>query len=205
MQVIDLSHTLVTDMAVYPGDETRVLIERISEHGPGSHQSSALGMGCHTGTHIDLPLHFREGEPDLSSFPVAGCLGRAVVLPAPQGEIGPDVLDDLDPAALDFVIFRTGWQRRWGTPAYYRDWPFLARETAERLADADLRGVGLDSPSVDPLDARTAHEILAAAGLINVENLSALERLPDEPFLFLALPLRLAGAEASPVRAIALI
>lgn len=205
MKVVDLSHTVYSDMPVYPGDETRTTVTRVSEHGAGSHQASTFAMSCHAGTHIDLPLHFREGEPDLESYPVAGCLGRAVVLPAPQGAIGPDVLADVDLGALDFVIFRTGWQRRWGTPDYYRNWPWLELGTAERLADAGLRGVGLDGPSVDPLDGRNVHDLLAAAGLINVENLTHLDRLPDEPFLFLALPLRLSGAEASPVRAIALL
>ncbi len=205
MDIVDLSHTVRTDMPAYPGDEIRTVVERLSEHGAGTHQSSALSMGCHVGTHIDLPLHFNEGGADLESFPVSGCVGRALAVPAPQGAIGPDVLASADLDGLDFVILRTGWQRRWNTPDYYRDWPWLQRDTAERLAGAGLRGVGLDGPSVDPLGGQNAHEILAAAGMIIVENLTALDRLPDEPFLFAALPLRLAGAEASPVRAIALL
>ncbi|MBA4377307.1 MAG: hypothetical protein C0395_01385 [Gemmatimonas sp.] len=71
------------------------------------------------------------------------------------------------------------------------------------MAEAGLKGVGLDSPSIDPFGVETAHLILAEAGLINIENLAALDRLPAGPFRFAALPLRLAGAEASPVRAVA--
>jgi kynurenine formamidase len=122
-----------------------------------------------------------------------------------MGRIAADVLDGADLADLDFVLLRTGWERHWGTPRYYRDWPWLEPALAERLAGAGLRGVGLDSPSVDPLDEGASHERLAAGGLINVENLANLDRLPDGPFLFMAFPLRLQGAEASPVRAVALL
>jgi len=205
MDVIDLSHILRTGMAVYPGDETVPRIDRLSEHGEGKHQSSALAMGCHTGTHVDLPLHFRAGEPALEAFPPAGCAGRARVLDAPAGRIPADALDGADLADLDFVLLRTGWERHWGTPRYYDGWPWLDPDLADRLADAGLRGVGLDSPSIDPLGGSTVHERLAAAGLINVENLANLDRLPDGPFLFAAFPLRLEGAEASPVRAVALL
>ncbi len=203
MKLIDLSHTVFTDMPAYPGDETRTVIERLADHGEGTHRLSAFAMGCHVGTHIDLPLHFRDGEPALDALPPEACFGRARVLSAPQGAIGPDVFATADLTSLDFVILRTGWDRRWGTAAYYETWPWLTPETATLLAGAGLRGIGLDNPSVDPIDIHISHEILAAAGMINVENLTNLDRLPDEPFLFMALPLRLAGAEASPVRAVA--
>jgi arylformamidase len=205
MKLIDLSHTVFTDMPAYPGDESRTLIERVSEHGETAHQCSIFSMGCHVGTHIDLPLHFLDGEPSLDILPPDVCLGRARVFSAPQGAVGPEVFATADLSGLDFVILRTGWERRWGTDDYYRNWPWLTPESATLLAGAGLRGVGLDTPSVDPLDVHTSHEILAAAGMINVENLANLDPLPDEPFLFMALPLKLAGAEASPVRAVALL
>jgi len=192
-------------MDVYPGDETAPAIERLSDHGDGQHRSSAFGMGCHTGTHIDLPLHFKAGEPALEDYPLARCFGRARVFTVPQGRITATALDGIDLSDLDFVLLRTGWERHWGTPRYYRDWPWLDPGLADLLACAGLCGVGLDSPSVDQLDVHASHEKLAAAGLINVENLANLGRLPDESFLFVAMPLKLEGAEASPVRAVALI
>ncbi len=81
----------------------------------------------------------------------------------------------------------------------------LARRWRATLAGAGLKGVGLDSPSIDPLDARICHDLFAAAGMINVENLANLAALPAGLFDFLVLPLKLAGTEASPVRAVALI
>jgi kynurenine formamidase len=205
MTIIDLSHVLRTGMAVYPGDPSVPTITRLAEHGPSSHQSSALEAGCHAGTHIDLPLHFKDGEQALEAYPLDRCWGRAVVVDAPAGEIGPDTLDGVDLAAADFVIFRTGWESRWGTPDYYADWPWLAADTARRLAAAGLKGVGIDGPSIDTAIDQTAHVVLAAAGFVNIENMANLGALPSQPFTLLILPLKLEGAEASPVRAAALI
>jgi kynurenine formamidase len=73
------------------------------------------------------------------------------------------------------------------------------------LAQSKLKGVGLDTPGVDPLGVRSVHDLFAAAGMINVENLANLAALPEVPFDFIVFPLKLAGAEASPVRAVALI
>lgn len=203
MPLIDLSHLLTDGMAVYPGDEIVPEIRRLSDHGAGSHRSSAWSAGCHSGTHIDLPLHFRAGEPDLAAYPLDRCRGTAVVVDAPQDAVPAAALEGIDLAGVDFVLLRTGWEEHWGTPRYYERWPWLAPEAAERLAASGLKGVGLDSPSVDPFGVETSHRILAAAGMINIENLAHLGSLPRGRFAFWALPLRLDGAEASPVRAAA--
>jgi len=205
MHLVDLSHVIRSGMAVYPGDVTVPQIVRESSHGPDSHQSSSLRLGCHVGTHIDLPLHFLDGQPDLAAFPLERCRGRAVAVDAAVGAVDADVFAGLDLADVDFVLIRTGWESRWGTPDYYDGWPFITAVAARLLAAAGLKGVGLDSPSVDPHGVTDAHGILAAAGLINVENLTNLVALPAAGFVFQALPLRLDGAEASPVRAMALL
>jgi kynurenine formamidase len=209
MPLIDLSHIIATGMPQWPGDDQALRIVRRSEHGPDSHQSSSLELGCHVGTHIDAPLHFLAGEPGLEALPPGRFVGRARVVRCGEGETpGPlpaAVLDGLDLAPLDFVVFDTGWGRHWGTPRYYREWPWYSEELARRLADAGLLGTGLDSPSLDPYGGQAAHDICAPAGMINVENLANLGALPDAVFTLLVLPLRLQGAEASPVRAVALL
>lgn len=209
MQLIDLSHTIVPGMAQWPGDRQPLAIHRRSEHGPGNHMSSALEFGCHVGTHIDLALHFKAGERPIEQLPLDAFAGRARVVRAPAGRgAGPleaALLDGVDLAGLDFVLFCTGWDRHWGTDRYYREWPFYGEELAARLAGAGLKGSGLDTPSLDPYAGQRAHDLCAAAGMINVENLAGLDRLPDAPFTLLVLPLKLAGTEASPVRAAALL
>ena len=208
MSIIDLSHTIVPDMAQWPGDEQPLRLPRRSEHGPDNHLSSALELGCHVGTHIDAPLHFLAGEPGLDKLPVSRFVGRGLVVsvPAvdPPGPVGPEILVGFALTEIDFVLIHTGWDREWGTPRYYQEWPWLSAELAGALAGAGLKGVGLDTSSLDPYDGRQAHDICAAAGLINLENLANLAAVPPGPFLLLVLPLKLYQTEASPVRAVAI-
>jgi len=115
------------------------------------------------------------------------------------------VCDGVDLTNVDFVLFDTGWDRHWGTDRFYREWSYLSPELAELLAGAGLKGVGLDTPSLDHFDGQAAHDICAPAGMINIENLANLGALPDDGFTLLVLPLKLEGTEASPVRAVAIV
>jgi len=209
VELIDLSHTIVPGMAQWPGDDQPLAIHRRSEHGPDRHMSSALAFGCHIGTHIDLALHFRDGEPPIEQLPLSAFAGRARVVRAGDGDtVGPlpaSLLDGVDLAGIDFLLFDTGWSRHWGTPRYYRQWSWYGEDLARRLAAAGLKGSGLDTPSLDTYGGHVAHDICAAAHMINIENLAGLDRLPDVPFTLFVLPLKLQGTEASPVRAAALL
>ena len=170
-------------------------------------------MGCHVGTHIDTPYHFLDGQPPLEQLPLEMFRGRARVIDATAdlvtnsvtNSITSEVIAGRDLSRLDYVILRTGWERHWGTVQYYTDWPTVSTELAQGLAAAGLKGVGLDCPSSDPVDGRAAHDLFAAAGMINVENLANLAELPATDFELLVLPLKLYGTEASPVRAAALV
>ena len=209
MKLIDLSHTIIPDMPQWPSDKQALKIPRRSLHGPDSHMSSSLEFGCHVGTHIDAPLHFLEGAAGVDQMPLDRFIGQGVVIRAGDGDsvaaLGPEVCRDVDLDAADFVLFDTGWDRHWGTERYYREWSYLSPDLAELLASSGLKGVGLDTPSLDPFDGQKAHDICAPAGLINLENLANLGALPARDFTLLALPLKLKDTEASPVRAMAMI
>ena len=209
MKIIDLSHTIYSGMAQYPEDPELPRIKHVMTHEKNDILASALEISCHLGTHIDIPYHFLRGQPSLEKIPIEAFFGKGRVVDAPAadppGEISLTVLDGVDLEGVDYLIIRTGWEHRWGTPRYYQAWPFLSSELAVLLAESKLKGVGLDTPSTDPMGARFVHDLFATAGMINVENLAHLAALPEFPFDFMVLPLKLAGAEASPVRAVALI
>ncbi len=209
MKLIDLTHTIVPGMPQWPGDRQPLEIPRQSLHGPESHMSSSLNFGCHVGTHIDAPLHFLAGEPGIDQIPLDRFFGEGVVIRTGNdrspGPIGPEICDQVDLTRTDFVLFDTGWARHWGTERYYREWSYLSEELARLLAGAGLKGVGLDTPSLDPFAGQVAHDICAPAGMINLENLTNLAELPPQGFTLLALPLKLEATEASPVRAVAIL
>lgn len=211
MKLIDLTHTIVPDMAQWPGDDQPLKIHRHSEHGADSHMSSSLEFGCHIGTHIDGALHFLDGQPGMHALPLDRFHGRAWVVDAAPAGQEPDApallevahLQGRDLEDVDFVLFHTGWDRFWQQDNYYRHWPSLSEDLAHFLASAGLKGVGLDTPSLDLRDGSRAHDICAAAGMINIENLKGLGPLADKFVTFQALPLKLHATEASPVRAVA--
>jgi arylformamidase len=209
LKLIDLSHTIVPDMPQWPGDGQPLSIHRHSIHGPDSHMSSSLEIGCHVGTHLDAPLHFLAGQPGVDRLPLDQFVGEGLVIRTGDGtsprKLGIEECSGIDLGPVDFVLFDTGWDRHWGTEHYYREWSYLSPELARFLAGAGLKGVGLDTPSLDPFGGQAAHDICAPAGMINLENLANLGALPGEGFTLLALPLKLEGTEASPVRAVALV
>lgn len=215
MQPIDLSHTIIPGMPQWRGDEQLLAIHRQSEHGSDSHMSSSVEFGCHIGTHIDAPLHFLAGAPGVDEMPLEAFGGAALVVDVRDrvkaqiaeegrpGALSAEVLSDDDLGKIDFVLFHTGWEEQWGTDQYYRHWPWLSGDLAEIIAGAGLKGVGLDTPSLDDFGGQAVHELFAAKGLINIENLTNLGALPRTGAWFQAFPLKLLGTEASPVRALA--
>lgn len=209
MRLIDLSHAIVTGMPQWPGERQPLRIVRTAEHGRDICRSSRLELGCHVGTHVDAPQHFLAGAGGVDDLPLDRFAGAAVVVrpsPAPgPGPLPAAILDGVDLAGIDFVLLDTGWARHWGQPRYYEEWPSLSAPLAARLVAAGLKGVGLDTPSLDDFTGRAAHDICAAAGMVNLENLANLAALPERGFRLLALPLKLAETEASPVRAAALL
>ena len=209
MKIIDLSHTIYSGMAQYPDDPGLPQIKHTMIHEKNDVLASALELSCHVGTHIDIPYHFLKDQPSLETMPLETFFGKGRVVDAPitdpPGEISSPILNGIDLRGVDYLIIRTGWEQHWGTPRYYQTWPFLSSELAIRLVESKLKGVGLDAPSADPLGGRFTHDLFASAGMINVENLANLAALPEVAFGLMVLPLKLAGAEASPVRAVALI
>jgi len=201
--------TIVADMPQWPGDKQPLQLHRHSLHGEDICMSSSLEFGCHVGTHIDAPLHFLAGQPGIDEIPLAHFMGPGLVIRCGDGQntggLSVDLLTDMDLDDVDFVLFDTQWAQHWGSPLYYDRWCYLTPELAQLLAKAGLKGVGLDTPSLDPYSAHICHDICAPAGMINVENMNNLQALPDRGFTLQVMPLKLNQTEASPVRAFAIL
>jgi len=202
--LIDLTQTLREDSLSYPGDVPAFTVERLDIGSPVATVSRFTRFDPHAGTHMDAPLHFAPDGPDLAALPLRVC--PATVIGIEGGLIEADSIpaDCADRA----VLFSTGWERHAGTAAYYRGFPSITQKAARLLVERRVGLVGLDSPSVDGVDdhpAYPAHETLCGAGVPIVEglvNLAAV-RDADGEVWFAAFPLKIAGLEGSPVRAVA--
>jgi len=209
MQLIDLSHTITTDMPVYTGTEPPRITDACSIARDG-YREKALSIYSHTGTHIDAPAHILEKGSTLDTLPVDHFYGKATVLDVSHIS-GPDITIDcinlmVSKTCVDFVIFYTGWYHKWGTPAFFKGFPAPSSETAKYLAGLGIKGVGTDAISIDRACATdfTIHEILLQNKIVIIENLTNLFNLSGELFTLCCWPLKIAGADGAPVRAVAI-
>ena len=206
MKICDLTHTIRNDMPVYPGTEQPRLTTACTIEETG-YRETLLHMYSHTGTHMDAPAHMLPDGATLDSYAPEKLAGAAVVVDCRgQKAITLPLLQRYDLSGVDFVLFCTGWDKKWGTPAYYENFPCLTAEAAAYLAALPLKGVGEDSISLDPCDSTDFpnHITLMKAGFINTENLTGLDALLGRRFTFVTLPLKFENADGCSCRAIAM-
>ena len=210
MKIIDLSHTIHAEMPVYPGTEQPVLNTATTYEKEGFAEK-LISMYSHTGTHIDAPYHVLPHGKGLDDYEADKFIGKCRVLQV-QGKNGEIRIEELEPVKkhlkeIDYLVINCGWSKYWGEEKYFSNYPVLSREAAEMLAEAGLKGIGIDCISVDPANVfhLPIHRILMEANMVIIENLTNLDELLNREFTLSALPLKLEKADGSPVRAVALI
>jgi arylformamidase len=200
--IYDLSPAISAALAVWPGDTppTReVLLDIASGH---NITLSTLRATVHLGAHADAPSHYGSGGADIASVPLEHYLGPCEVMRV-DAERGGLISPAMLPRAVSAprLLIATG---TFPDPAVFdEDFAALSAELVDHLHRAGVLLVGIDSPSVDPFTSRDlpAHHRCLAHGMAILEGL-ALGGVPEGPYELIALPLRLAGFDASPVRAV---
>lgn len=209
--IIDLTHTIKEDMSLYPGTP-KPQFSAAGNLTRDGYRETLLQFSSHTGTHMDAPAHLLKNGATLDVLPPSQFCGRASVVDVshlpPHSVITAQDLRALNGTLLstDFVLFYTGWEKKWGTEAYYDDaFPVPDRDAARYLVSCGLKGVGTDALSVDALadTERPAHRALLDGGLVIVESLRLRRLVGRKDAMFFALPLKFAEADGAPVRAIA--
>ena len=213
---IDLSHVIQDGMITYQGLPGPKICDHLSREDSKQHyaeettfQIGKIEMVANTGTYIDAPFHrYQEGK-DLSQLDFASVANLDGVLlhgdPATRA-ISSDVFKGKDLKGKA-VLIHTGWDRHWGTEPYFKDHPYLTRESAEYLKLEGAALVGIDSLNIDDNTdgTRPTHTILLGGGIPIVEHLCNLDALPDSGFKFFAVPTPVRGMGSFPVRAFAVI
>jgi kynurenine formamidase len=214
-KLIDLTQLLNKNMAVYPdtAPPTFEVTNTVEKDGYREHH---ISMFSHTGTHIDAPSHIFHIGRSLDQFTVDQFIGKAIVIDCiGRNEISLEYLQTFESkiAKVDFILFYTGWQDKWNTKEYSEDCPVPTKEAATWLTKFNLNGVGVDAFSLDKINSALAvneeslpnHHILLGKEILLIENLTNLDKLPDEPFTFQCFPLKIENAEGSPIRAVAVV
>jgi arylformamidase len=202
---IDISVPIYSGMVHWPGDPA-VLIERATDMSRGDVANvSKLDMGAHTGTHMDAPLHFFPDGAGLDEMPLDATIGPARVIRIEHLQaILPAELELHDLQAGERVLFRTrNSDRCWKDNNFVEDFVYISAAAARFLVQRQVRTVGIDYLSVGGFvhDGVETHQVLLGAGIWLIEglNLSVVEAGAYE---MVCLPLRIAGADGAPSRAI---
>lgn len=207
MNIIDLTHIINESMPVFPGTEPPKIIEKTTIKKDGFAEK-LLTMFSHTGTHIDAPAHMIEGGSSLSDFSVEKFVGNGLVIPLESNNlINLNYLKSFENQIKEasFILFYSAWDNLWGEKEYFHGFPSLTIDAAKYLVGFDLKGIGIDTISIDDINNENfdIHHIILKKDLIIIENLKNLKYLINKKFELHIAPLNIKGLDGSPVRAIA--
>jgi kynurenine formamidase len=206
--ILDLTHTISAGIPVYPGTPQPRLFPaaRMEQHG---YRETQLSMFSHTGTHMDAPAHMLKDGVTLDALPASRFCGRAVVLDvSDRDSITTEYLQARGEMlrSVDFVLFYTGWEQKWPSADFLTDgYACLTPDAARYLLSCDLKGVGTDAVSMDPLSTETfpIHKTLLDGGLVLLECLCLNIAAGRSDLQLFALPLKYENADGASVRAVA--
>lgn len=202
--IYDISPPVTPDIAVFPGD-TPLSREVLLDMKRGDALTlSTIHATCHLGAHADGPNHYGTNGRTIDEQPLECYLGACQVIDVHVSR-GDEVRVDPDQLTQAIserrVLLKTG---TWPDPAEFNtDFAGLSVELVDALADAGVITIGVDTPSVDTASSKDlpAHRALFAHDIAILEYLD-LSKVPAGVYELIALPLKLVGFDASPVRAV---
>jgi arylformamidase len=198
---IDISRPLAAGTACWPGDVPFSFRLGWTIAGGASVNVGAIETSVHTATHCDAPFHFNDAGVTADRIQLSVFVGPAWVIDVRGAVRWRDRLAHVDPAIFPRIVLRTGgWP---DTTLFPETIPCMEPDFPDWLADRGARLIGVDLPSVDPLESKTLdnHHALNRRGMTIIEGLW-LEDVAEGPYELVALPLKIVGADGSPVRAI---
>ena len=202
-QIWDISQPIRHGIPVWPGD-TAFAVETTWSHGPGCPvHVSKITLSTHTGAHADAPLHYDPDGAAADALDLSPYLGPCRVIDArsAKGLVRPQDIAAFLEDTPRRVLLRT--YDTFPADCWASDFVAVAHETIDLLAGQGVVLIGIDSPSMDPESSKDlpAHNAIRRHGLAILEGL-VLDHVPIGDYELIALPLPLAGLDASPVRAI---
>lgn len=199
----DISQRLRPAIPVWPG-EPDFAIRQIAVIGSGCPVNvSVMTMPVHAGTHADSPLHYHVGGVSSADSALDPYIGPCHVLDVRHARDRVEMAD-LDWDAIEGesrILLRTF--EHFPATAWVADFVAIAPDVIRRFGQAGVRLIGTDAPSIDPQESKTldAHHAVLDADMRILEGL-VLDAVPPGRYELIALPLKIEGSDASPVRAV---
>lgn len=202
MTIYDITRSLKNGMPVWPGDTPFSYRISSSLADNGSANVGELNMSTHTGTHVDAPFHFAQEGKKINELDLSLYIGKALVIEIAHKEfITEKDLQNHDIQGVRRLLIKSGsWP---DAETFPQNYTCIAPESAHYLASAGVQLLGVESPSVDPLDSKDmlAHHALNGAGIFILESID-LNEVETGEYELIAMPLKIEGADGSPVRAV---
>lgn len=214
-KIVDLTRLLVPGEEPFTFDVRTFFVEELL---PQFHRQpddwyilQEWKLSSHLGTHVESPYHHLRDGTNVAGLQLGALMGDAVVLDftgrKPDEVITTDDLERLDADIRpgDIVLIHTGYDRDYGKADYGR--PYLAGDLVDLLVELPVSCLGIDASGIEKYRAESqpSHLKLFTAGIPIIEELTNLGGISCERFTFIGLPLRIEGADASPIRAVALV
>jgi arylformamidase len=205
MHTYDITLTLSPDLPCWPGD-TAYELERVQKMDAGDTANvSSLKMSAHMGTHVDAPDHFLNNGKTVEKLALSVLSGRAYVLYLPGVDlITAAILEKAEiPPRTRRILFKTRNSEYWTRQLkeFQTDFVALSPDAAQYLVDRGVKLVGIDYLSIAPYhQGLVTHQILLKAGIVILEGLD-LSAVSQGRYSLYCLPLKLAGSDGAPARA----
>lgn len=199
------------DAPWYPRFGIRRAMTPRTDPAGGGRTFSDLHIFPHNGTHVESGFHFFEDREKIDEVPLETFVGRACVAHlADKRDLDPVTGEDLEKALRDTwrpgdrLLIRTDHPNRYlGRDDYWDRPPYLTISAADWMVDNGARLVGMDCITERPDDrSGQVHKRLLAAGIPILENIQNLDQVTGAVVQLMALPVKIAGVEAAPVRAV---
>ena len=200
--MIDVSVSLREGMPIYEGNPPFQVSWALSKKRGDQVNLTELREGVHSGTHVDAPYHFIEEGKKIDELPLRSFFVNAQLIECRKRSVGPEVLRGRRLRKGEGVLFKTRNSSLYGQ-GFTRDFVYLEGELAERLVEAGVSIVGLDYLSVEAFGSHDApvHNKLLAHDIPIIEGLCFTGVRPGR-YTLASFPLKLAGREAGPTRAV---
>lgn len=206
MNIIDISYTISPKLSGFPAEPRTMFSTFCDIKNDCPVKVSEISFSTHIGTHIDSPSHYIQNGLTIDQLPLQACVGPCIVIDlklfAKQNPLKSITSDSINTLKLaPRVLFKT--ESTDLTQGFPETFPYLANECIEYLASHNTVLIGLDTPSIDHYDSKDlpAHHLCSQYNIQILENLN-LSKVSPGYYTLIALPLKLEGLDASPVRAI---
>ncbi len=226
-KVVELSWSIKPGIPQWPGDPD-VEFETVANFEVNGYFLRRFSMGEHSGTHLSAPAGFSPEAPGHEVFSPQELVRPAIVIDvSAQADTDQDyalTMNDVFDWESDngpvpqgcIVLLRTGWQAKWGASLDYLGgesvgdlhFPGFGLDTAQLLLEGkNVAGFGADTAGIEP-GTDTGFSVSRFAlenGLIVLENLTELDKLPATGILLVVGLLRLESGSGGPVAVTALV